>query len=296
MKKKVINHVFAFTIIVLLTTFFIVLVRNSIASVLAESIIQNSILKGIINVIVIVVICIPLILKFDLKESIGFNTCKSLYIGFKMLSILIFVGLFYSGIIYISYKGTLVTFQGIGMLFSLFFMMLTVGVMEEFGVRGILLQIYIQKWGKNKKGVVWAAFLSSFVFGFQHVFSTVIQIWYTSDISHEIIWQTIFHVFITTTIGFLFAIVLTYKKNIWIIAIVHGVYDFLLSLQYVYLPPSVVYTVSLDTAFYHFLGENNIFDRGNAEVIFFSVACIIEVIWSIFLCLKMDDRNLVLEK
>lgn len=296
MKKKIINHVFAFTIIVLLTTFFIVLVRNSIANIFAKDIIQNSFLKGIINLVVIVAICIPLILKLDLKESIGFNTYKSFYTGFKMLGILIFVGLFYSGIIYISYKDTLVTFQGMGMLISLFFLMLTVGIMEEFGGRGILLQVYIQKWGKSKKSVVRAAFLSSFIFGLQHVFSTVIQFLYTSEISLEIICQTIFHIIITTTIGFLFAIVLTYKKNIWIIAIVHGVYDFLLSLHYVYLSPPVAYTVSLDTAFYHFLGENNIFDKVNAEVIFFSFACIIEVIWSIILCFKMDDRDLVLEK
>lgn len=66
---------------------------------------------------------------------------------------------------YIGYKDVLVQFQGIGMLVSIIFMMLSVGIMEEFGIRGILLPIYIQKWGKTKKGIVWAAFFSSFIFG-----------------------------------------------------------------------------------------------------------------------------------
>ena len=286
-------HVFIFTVIVLLTTFFIVFVRNNVAYIFTKDIVHNSLIKGIINVVIILIICIPIILKLGLKESIGLNTCKSFYKGFGMLSILIFVGLCYSGIIYISYKDVLVQFQGIGMLFSLIFMMLTVGIMEEFGIRGILLQIYIQKWGKNKKGIVWAAFLSSFIFGLQHVFSSIVQFLRTSEISSETIWQTIFQVIITTTIGFLFAIVVIYKKNIWIVAIIHGVYDFLLALHYVYLPPSIVYTVSLNTALPQLLGRNNIINRGNAEIIFFSVACIIEVVWTIILCFKVDDKTIL---
>lgn len=286
--NKIINHVFIFTVIVLLTTFFIVFVRNNIAYTFAKDIVQNNLIKGIINVVVILILCIPFLLKLGLKESIGLNTCKSFYKGFGMLSILIFAGLCYSGIIYISYKDVLVQFQGIGMLFSLFFMMLTVGIMEEFGIRGILLQIYIQKWGKNKKGIMWAAFLSSFIFGLQHVFSSIIQFLRTSEISSETIWQTIFQMIITTTIGFLFAIVVIRKKNIWIVAIIHGVYDFLLALHYVYLPPSIVYTVSLNTALPQLLGGNNIINRGNAEIIFFSVACIIEVVWTIILCFKKE--------
>lgn len=288
--NKIINHVFIFTVIVLLTTFFIVFVRNNVAYIFAKDIVHNSLIKGIINAIVILIICIPILLKLGLKESIGLNTYKSFYKGFGMVSILIFAGLCYSGIIYISYKDVLVQFQGIGMLFSLIFMMLTVGIMEEFGIRGILLQIYIQKWGKNKKGIIWAAFLSSFIFGLQHVFSSIVQFLRTSEISSETIWQTIFQVIITTTIGFLFAIVVIRKKNIWIVAIVHGVYDFLLSLHYVYLPPSMVYDVSLNTAFFQLFGENNIINRENAEIIFFSVACVIEVVWTIILCFKVDDN------
>lgn len=287
--NKIINHVFIFTVIVLLTTFFIVLVRNNVAYTFAKDMIQNSLIKGAINGLVIFIICIPIILKLGLKESIGLNKCRNLYKGLGMLSILIFVGLCYSGIIYISFKDVLyVKFQGMGMLFSLIFMMLTIGIMEEFGVRGILLQIYLQKWGKNKKGVVWSAFLSSFIFGLQHIFSTIVQFFLTSEISYETIRQTIFQVIITTTIGFLFAITVTYKKNIWIAAIIHGVYDFLLSLHYLYLPPDIGYTVSLNTAFHRLLGENNIF-RGNAEIIFLSVACMIEVVWIIILCIKADD-------
>lgn len=113
----------------------------------------------------------------------------------------------------------------------------------------------------------------------------------TSEISSITIWQTLFQVIITTVIGFLFAIVLIYKKNIWAVAIVHGVYDFLLGLHYLYLPTSMVYTVSLNTAFSQLFGENNIINRENVEIIFFSVACILEVIWTIILCFKVDDKS-----
>ena len=291
MKNKIKNHVFVFTIIVLLTTFFIVLIRNNVAYAFAKDIVQNSLIKGIINVVAIVVICIPIILKLGLKESIGLNICKRFYKGFGTLSILLLVGGCYSGIIYISHKDVIVRFQGIGMLVSLIFMMLSVGIMEEFGVRGILLPIYIQKWGKTKKGIVWAAFLSSFIFGLQHIFSLIVQFMRTSEISSITILRTIFQVIITTVIGFLFAIALIYKKNIWAVAIIHGVYDFLLGLHYLYLPPSMVYTVSLNTAFSQLLGENNFINIGNAEIIFFSVACIIEVVWTIILCFKVDDKS-----
>lgn len=89
MNKKIKNHVFVFTVIVLLTTFFIVLVRNNVALVFAKDIVQNSLIKGIINVLAIVVICIPIILKLGLKQSIGLNMCKNFYKGFGTLSILL---------------------------------------------------------------------------------------------------------------------------------------------------------------------------------------------------------------
>lgn len=291
MKNKIVNHVFIFTVIVFLTTFFIVFARNNTAYALAENIVEYNLIDGLFNATAIMFLCIPVIVKLGLKEKIGLNSCKNIRKSFRMLSIIVFAGLCYSGIMYISCKHTLIQFQGIGMLLSLIFMMLTTGFMEEFGIRGILLQIYVQKWGENKKGIVWAAFFSSFLFGLQHIFSSIVQYLRVAEMTPETIMQTIFRVFFSTTFGFLCAIVILDKKNIWSVAIIHGVYDFLLSSHYLYLQPSIAYMVSLNNGFSGLFGENNIINKGNAEILFFSITAILEAIWAIILCYRMDMKK-----
>lgn len=96
-----------------------------------------------------------------------------------------------------------------------------VGVYEEFLCRGWLLNEFMERFGQNRKGVVYSVVLSALLFGFMHI---------TNILAGQSVASTIAQIVMATVVGIYLGIVYLKTKNIWTVVILHGLYDFSLSL------------------------------------------------------------------
>lgn len=94
---------------------------------------------------------------------------------------------------------------------------ITIGLFEESVFRGLLFSVVAGLFPKNKKGLIKTFFLTSFAFGFVHLFNLF---------SGAGIGATLLQVVYTTLTGGLFAFALIKTKNLLIPAFVHALYNF----------------------------------------------------------------------
>ncbi len=95
---------------------------------------------------------------------------------------------------------------------------MSVGLFEEVLLRGTVLNIMNEQWKSRKYGTYWAVFLSSFLFGVAHFINYFNGKAYMNP--------TIAQVFYATFIGLFMAAVYLRSKNIWVVIILHGLFDF----------------------------------------------------------------------
>lgn len=98
-----------------------------------------------------------------------------------------------------------------------------IGFLEEFMVRGLVLNGLLARMGKTRKGIVWACILSSIFFGLLHVDATAIG----SSTPLEIL-QGVLKVLQTGMYGFALAAVVCKTGEIVSAALLHGLDDWLL--------------------------------------------------------------------
>ena len=96
-------------------------------------------------------------------------------------------------------------------------LMLLIGLYEEILCRGILLELMLRKWGNTRKGIFVSAFLSSFIFGLAHLVNLVG--------AANLLIATIAQVLYATMFGIFFAAVYLRSRNIWVVVILHAVFD-----------------------------------------------------------------------
>lgn len=97
-----------------------------------------------------------------------------------------------------------------------------VGIFEDFLIRGLSLNILLDKYGKNERGIWLSVFLSSLFFGVIH-FSNLL----TGASFRGVLIQVI----TATCIGFYFSAIYLRSGNVWTPAILHGVYDLAVSVS-----------------------------------------------------------------
>lgn len=95
--------------------------------------------------------------------------------------------------------------------------MVAVGIAEEFIFRGIILNLFIDKFGRTKKGVLGAIIISSIMFGCAHMSNVF------SGISLK---GAFIQAMGTIMLGALLAAVYLRTRNIWVVAILHAFMDF----------------------------------------------------------------------
>ncbi|AAK76801.1 CPBP family intramembrane glutamic endopeptidase [Clostridium acetobutylicum] len=95
--------------------------------------------------------------------------------------------------------------------------MVAVGIAEEFIFRGIILNLFIDKFGRTKKGVLGAIIISSIMFGCAHMNNVF------SGISLK---GAFIQAMGTIMLGALLAAVYLRTRNIWVVAILHAFMDF----------------------------------------------------------------------
>ncbi len=108
-------------------------------------------------------------------------------------------------------------------LVNLMFFTYLVGLAEEFLCRGWVQNEFIERFGDNKKGVILSIFLSSLIFGFMHLTNALV--------TPQGLFHTMMQIVQAIASGFLLGSVYYKTKNIWVVAFLHGFFDFALMLS-----------------------------------------------------------------
>lgn len=166
--------------------------------------------------IAIVLICFFLIKKFDLWDNSGFKKAgfaKGMLYGIPFIVIGICSAVIsnmstdWSSLQLISFGNTV--------LFSI--NMLLVGMNEEIWMRSLILNLFLKKYGRTKKGVWTSIILSAVVFGVIHI----PNIAFMNPIT------LIVQVINAASAGVLFAAIFICSKNIWAGMVTHAAVDWL---------------------------------------------------------------------
>jgi membrane protease YdiL (CAAX protease family) len=100
---------------------------------------------------------------------------------------------------------------------------LFVGLFEDSMFRGVILNGLVARMGNTRAGLVWAAVITSLLFGFTHVLGSLIT-GGVADITT--IEQSIGKTLETAMFAFVLSAVYLKTHNIWGVAIIHGLSDF----------------------------------------------------------------------
>lgn len=174
--------------------------------------------------------------KVFLEKRVGFF--KSIGLGVPLL---IFIAILtFSGIVSILQDGTI----HIPNLIASFLLCVFIGLFEEFLCRGWLLNSFLDKIGRNRKGVMWSIILSGIVFGSLH---------FTNILSGQSVFMTVIQVCQTLMIGIVLGIIYFRTKNIWALAFLHTFYDFGSFLSDVNTLKDCTYISPLPTSYYLYM-------------------------------------------
>lgn len=122
--------------------------------------------------------------------------------------------LFYAAIVnlvFFEFEGDLKLKYLIALLFST----LSVGLVEELSIRGIIQNQLIEFYGEHRKGIIKSIVLSSFLFALMHLINF-----------DKGVWGEIAQLFYSLFIGLAFGVVLFITKRIYPLIIIHGLIDF----------------------------------------------------------------------
>ena len=99
-----------------------------------------------------------------------------------------------------------------------------VGPFEELTCRFLVFGGLSKAWGKTKSGVMWAAVVSSFLFGIAHVLTPILTgTAVTASNALDCVMKTLS----AGVIGFVFAAIYVETGNIWVPALLHSLFDFI---------------------------------------------------------------------
>lgn len=94
---------------------------------------------------------------------------------------------------------------------------LTVGLFEEIMCRGWLQNEFIERFGKDRKGVIYSIVVSGSIFGFMHI---------TNLFFGQDVFTTLIQIMAAIVTGVSFGAIYYRTKNIWSVIILHGLWDF----------------------------------------------------------------------
>lgn len=161
------------------------------------------------------------LVKFKLK-GIGFTFRKSVW--YLLPGFLIFGATIISTI---SSRDNLQNNWFVLIIEAIIFYLL-LGVFEEGLFRGIILQAILEKMGSTKKGIINSVAIGAFIFGFAHILLS----WMLTgiDLSTMGLMQGLLKTLSAGLAGFFFGAIYLRTKNLWGIALVHGLSDLLMML------------------------------------------------------------------
>lgn len=218
-KNKKDNNLIAFTIKMLILILIVEILSYTLPKFLTYSILygkygSNFIVEVFLALLILLVIAISK--NFYIFSEKREKFLKTLVLGLPMLIFAIpnlFVGL-----------SSIADFSNstIYNIVSLALYCITIGIYEEFLCRGWIQNDFIERFGKNRKGVIICIILSAFIFGFMHIINIF---------AGQGIYETIMQIIQATACGIFLGSIYYRSKNIWALAFLHGFYDFSLLLS-----------------------------------------------------------------
>ena len=181
---------------------------------------------SVLGKIVLTVFTIFILVAFKM-QSVMKPMSKGLIKGFVLGWFFIFGGiLLFFGNLDLSRIGSIEQGKWLLLLF-LAIETLLAGISEEFLCRGFLYNIIFNRFKNVKKTV----FISSFIFGIIHLINLI----------HQPIISTLVQVVYAFAFGVLFAAIYVRCKNIWVVVLLHGFWNFCVSAApQVLTPPDVI--------------------------------------------------------
>lgn len=111
-------------------------------------------------------------------------------------------------------------FVSFGNILVIIIYYLLVGIFEDFLIRGVSLNLLLDKLGHSKKGIYLSLLISSLLFGIVH---------FTNLFTGASFQGVLIQVISSTCIGMYFGAIYLRSGNVWTPAILHGVYDIMVS-------------------------------------------------------------------
>ncbi|MGL5354518.1 MAG: lysostaphin resistance A-like protein, partial [Clostridium sp.] len=103
-------------------------------------------------------------------------------------------------------------------------MFLSTGFFEEILVRGVVLKLFLNKYGKNKKGIYLSVIISSLIFGAAHFDRYITG---QSDLM-----TTLNTIIIAIFLGVSLGAVFLRTKSLWVTIIIHALIDIVGAVEY----------------------------------------------------------------
>ena len=98
-----------------------------------------------------------------------------------------------------------------------------VGIAEEFLCRAWLQNEFMERFGSDRRGIIYSIICSSIVFGVMHITN--------GFFTTQTLFETLMQIIQALGSGFLFGVLYYKTKNIWINAFIHGFFDFAIMLS-----------------------------------------------------------------
>lgn len=92
-----------------------------------------------------------------------------------------------------------------------------IGVYEEVVLRGMVLNKMLEKWGRDKKGILGAVLLSSLLFGLLHLVNLIGKPWLVVATGTQVVYALF--------LGIFFSAIYLRTKNLWSVIILHMLLD-----------------------------------------------------------------------
>lgn len=233
-KNLVENKTFLFILIVMSVAVVTAVIRNILSDIYGSTLEKSFVIKAVSDILVSLLIVLPVIKKIGAKERIGLCSKKGIGKGLLLGSIDLIVMTIFMYIILLEVQKAQYQYAGLGMLFSIILWGFATGIMEEFGIRGILLPVLIQKWGDDRKATINSVFMTSLVFASLHSIDFISVFIKNGFLSKEYIVAKIFHIISTFMFGVFAGALVVYTKNIWSIVIIHALHNIILSIDYIF--------------------------------------------------------------
>ena len=212
------KHTISFFILVAVWALFSNLLCGVLEGVLGDSLMMYFVADIISNIVVI----IPLVLMVKwgyIKKS----NKKRILLGFLAGTPFILFGI--RNLLPLVLVHPMLFQVQWGLLFVIIIDMLSVGLMEEAGMRGVVLPLLCEKWQDRRHPYLMAAFLNSMLFAFAHLNWSVRYLLTYGELSMEYLASNLYQVYYAFCFGVLAAGVALYARSIIPMVIWHPRYE-----------------------------------------------------------------------